>query len=387
MNSMWLSGTRVVSVSDGRLTISNGAGAKNNKINFVQLTGEPGGSAPVTSTNRAPVAAASAVSVESGDPIAVTLTGSDADGDALTYAIVSSPQHGTLTGSAPNLTYTSVAGYSGSDSFQFTVRDGALTSAAATVAVTVRPRFSVGINFQPARAPVPSGCLADTGTVYGNRGNGHTYGWDVDNALSARDRNSTRSPDQCYDTLTHTSLSGGGRVWEIAVPNGQYRVLVLAGDATAINSVYQIDVEGVPTVSGTPTMNSMWLSGTTVVSVNDGRLTISNGAGAKNNKINFIQITSEPVGAANSPAPANLAGSFRITALAPASDGSMGLTIEGGPGMGAVVEVSDDLRNWTRLTTADGATRPVIVRDTGAAGAGRRFYRVVAEPLISVADR
>jgi hypothetical protein len=44
-------------------------------------------------------------------------------------------------------------------------------------------------------------------------------------------------------------------------------------------------------VSGTPTSGSRWVEGTARVSVADGRLTITNAAGASNNKICFVAIT------------------------------------------------------------------------------------------------
>jgi hypothetical protein len=65
------------------------------------------------------------------------LTGSDPDGDPLTYAIVTGPAHGTLSGTAPNLTFTPTAGYTGTDSFTFTVNDGHVNSAATQVSITV----------------------------------------------------------------------------------------------------------------------------------------------------------------------------------------------------------------------------------------------------------
>jgi hypothetical protein len=57
----------------------------------------------------------------------------------LTFAVTTLPAHGTLTGTAPNLTYTSNSGYSGADSLAFTVTNGVKTSAPATVSVTVNP--------------------------------------------------------------------------------------------------------------------------------------------------------------------------------------------------------------------------------------------------------
>ena len=68
--------------------------------------------------------------------VAITLTASDPDGDTLTF-IEGAPSNGTLTGTAPNLTYTPAPNFNGSDSFTFVVKDGTVTSAAATVSITV----------------------------------------------------------------------------------------------------------------------------------------------------------------------------------------------------------------------------------------------------------
>ncbi len=89
--------------------------------------------------NRAPVANSQSVSTDEDTATAITLTGSDPDGDPLTYGVASSPAHGTLSGTAPNLTYTPAADYFGTDSFTFTARDGTASSNAATVSITVDP--------------------------------------------------------------------------------------------------------------------------------------------------------------------------------------------------------------------------------------------------------
>merc|ERR1711900_76277 len=47
------------------------------------------------------------------------------------------PQHGTLSGAAPALTYSPQEGYSGADSFTFSVNDGELDSEVVTVSITV----------------------------------------------------------------------------------------------------------------------------------------------------------------------------------------------------------------------------------------------------------
>jgi hypothetical protein len=79
-------------------------------------------------------------------------------------------------------------------------------------------------------------------------------------------------------------------VWELAVPNGSYRVHVVSGDPNHTDSVFRTNVEGVLAVSGTPTTSTRWFEGWVNVNVVDGRLTISNGSGASNNKINFVDV-------------------------------------------------------------------------------------------------
>jgi hypothetical protein len=59
------------------------------------------------------------------------------DFDDLDYRIVKQPAYGFLEGIAPNLSYVPFAGYHGPDVFSFVADDGQLTSAPATVDVTV----------------------------------------------------------------------------------------------------------------------------------------------------------------------------------------------------------------------------------------------------------
>jgi hypothetical protein len=95
------------------------------------------GEEPPPPVNTAPVANDQSVTTAEDTAKAITLAGSDADGDPLTYAIVIAPANGTLSGTAPNVTYTPAANYSGSDSFSFKANDGTVDSAAAMVSITV----------------------------------------------------------------------------------------------------------------------------------------------------------------------------------------------------------------------------------------------------------
>jgi hypothetical protein len=92
--------------------------------------------------NHAPVANNQAVTVNQNTGKAIALTASDADGNPLTFAIVSVPTHGALTGTAPNINYQPNTGYVGTDSFTFKVNDGQTDSNVATVTITVQATLS-----------------------------------------------------------------------------------------------------------------------------------------------------------------------------------------------------------------------------------------------------
>lgn len=96
----------------------------------------------VSSINDVPTADAQSTTAPYNGSKNIVLSGSDAEGSPLTYTIVSGPAHGVLSGAAPNLTYTPAIGYSGPDSFTFTVNDGQFNSAVALVSITVATPMS-----------------------------------------------------------------------------------------------------------------------------------------------------------------------------------------------------------------------------------------------------
>ena len=93
--------------------------------------------------NRPPVASDGAASVAAGDSVSGTLSGTDPDGDSLTYAIVANGSQGTaaITDAATGaFTYTANAGASGSDAFTFQVTDGrGMASNVATMSIDIQP--------------------------------------------------------------------------------------------------------------------------------------------------------------------------------------------------------------------------------------------------------
>ena len=91
----------------------------------------------IAGSNDTPAANAQSLGTDKDTAVAVTLSGSDADGNSLAFAALSGPAHGTLSGSGANRTYTPDPGYLGPDSFSYVANDGALDSAPATVSLNV----------------------------------------------------------------------------------------------------------------------------------------------------------------------------------------------------------------------------------------------------------
>ena len=137
---------------DGRGDVATGANPTfhlpANTYTFTLTVSDPyglSGTATVTiivnpATNAAPVANGQSLPLDQDSSSAITLTGSDPDGDTLTYAVVSGPTHGTLSGAAPDLTYTPNPGFVGGDSFTFKVTDPYGASSTATVTLTVKDK-------------------------------------------------------------------------------------------------------------------------------------------------------------------------------------------------------------------------------------------------------
>lgn len=58
----------------------------------------------------------------------VSLSGTDPEGDSLSYTIISPPANGTLLGSGSTRTYVANSGFLGTDSFTYIASDGKKSS-------------------------------------------------------------------------------------------------------------------------------------------------------------------------------------------------------------------------------------------------------------------
>jgi hypothetical protein len=92
----------------------------------------------ITDVNEAPtVSSVSATTNEDTANSSITLSGSDVDGNSLTYSVVSNPSNGTVSITGSTATYTPNANFNGTDSFTYKANDGSLDSNSATVSLTI----------------------------------------------------------------------------------------------------------------------------------------------------------------------------------------------------------------------------------------------------------
>ncbi|HXT41840.1 MAG TPA: Ig-like domain-containing protein [Candidatus Angelobacter sp.] len=140
---------------------ANGSDSFTFKANDGQLDSTPATvSISITPVNDAPVANSQSVTTLEDNAVTITLTGGDVEGSPLTFAVLTGPTKGTLSGTPPNLTYTPNANANGSDSFTFSVNDGTVDSLPATVSISVTP-----VNDGPTISDIPDQMMAKNSTT------------------------------------------------------------------------------------------------------------------------------------------------------------------------------------------------------------------------------
>ena len=108
----------------------------------------------IASVNDLPDAIPQLVTTDEDTPVAIQLTAQDIDGDDVSFAVTGGPEHGTLAGTAPNLTYTPAPDFSGSDFFEFTACDPAGACDTAIISIAVREAPLIATNVVPDAAVV-----------------------------------------------------------------------------------------------------------------------------------------------------------------------------------------------------------------------------------------
>jgi uncharacterized repeat protein (TIGR03803 family) len=105
-------------------------------LNLITDGGNPFGGLIILPAN---TLVANAQSVTTSEDTKKTITLSGSGGASLTFNIVTSPLHGTLSGTGANRSFKPAANYSGKDSFTFNVSVGCVSSLSAKVNITVTP--------------------------------------------------------------------------------------------------------------------------------------------------------------------------------------------------------------------------------------------------------
>ena len=94
----------------------------------------------VTAVNDAPTAVNDSATTKEDTPVVINVKANDVDvdGDPISATVVTNPTKGTVTANADgSFTYTPAANVNGTDTFTYRVSDGTMTSAVATVTITV----------------------------------------------------------------------------------------------------------------------------------------------------------------------------------------------------------------------------------------------------------
>ena len=147
-------GTAVVG-SDGKVTYTPVTGYRGADSFHYTIADPNGGTAGATVTiaviNSAPTARPDAANTGLETPVLVAVAGNDTDpdGDVLALIATTAPAHGRVDRhSDGTLTYTPATGFSGIDTFGYTVADPGGLSASALVTITVRSAAPIAVDDQ-----------------------------------------------------------------------------------------------------------------------------------------------------------------------------------------------------------------------------------------------
>jgi MYXO-CTERM domain-containing protein len=199
-------------------------------------------------SNTPPTANSDTVTTDEDTPIGIGLTGGDADGDPITYAVTSGPSHGALTGSAPSLTYTPDPNWNGTDTFDFVTNDGSTDSTPATITIVVDP-----VNDPPVASDTSGSTDEDLPVVIpllGSDVESSPLTWTLDGGpgnggVAIAGANATYTPDPGWNgTDTFTVVANDGSL--------DSNVATVSVEVAAINDPPTANGQALATVEDTP---------------------------------------------------------------------------------------------------------------------------------------
>lgn len=95
--------------------------------------------------NRAPIPDTLTLTTQIDSPVGITVSGTDPDGDTMTFRLDQPPANGTVSGTLPSATYRPDTGFTGADTFTFVITDGEDTSVPGTVTIDVATNLNINI--------------------------------------------------------------------------------------------------------------------------------------------------------------------------------------------------------------------------------------------------
>jgi len=149
------------------------------------------------------------------------------------------------------------------------------------------PVGQIQINFQKTSAAL-NGYLIDNGSVYADRGNGYSYGWNANLTANTRERNV--AADKRFDTFMQLQSTANSS-WSIALPNQWYKVSLASGDPSYTDSNDKIEANGVVVIDFQPNNVNKYGVGTAYIKVTNGTVVVKPSTTATNAKLDFIHIT------------------------------------------------------------------------------------------------
>ncbi|PTQ72176.1 retention module-containing protein [Pseudomonas sp. GV071] len=224
------------------VTVADGKGGTVDSVISIGVT--PGNDAPITSNQ--------SLSTVEDTPLTGTVTGSDNDGDSLTYTLKpgSEPANGSVTvNTNGTFTYTPAANYNGPDSFTVTVSDGKGGTVDSVISVGVTPG-----NDAPTTANQSLSTAEDTpltGAVTGNDIDGDSLTYTL--ATGPANGSLTLNANGTFTYTPSANYNGNDSFTvKVADPSGAFVNSVISIGVTPTNDAPTSSNQSLTTAEDTP---------------------------------------------------------------------------------------------------------------------------------------
>ena len=180
----------------------------------------------VLTTNGPPRARDTSPTTPTGTPVSINVPVSDPNNDMVTVMVTTPPSNGTTTVSGTTIHYTPNTGFTGVDTFEYTVSDGQGGSTTATV------RVGVGVGAPPPPPPPPPPTTGG-GVSRPRDDHGNTAARASRVQLSTRTRSAT--------TSGQLQTAGDVDYFRLTVPDAGILLVETTGSTDTIGTLWQDD--------------------------------------------------------------------------------------------------------------------------------------------------